>query len=1565
MRERGAVLRGLVGGVAAIALSLFASGCTYPAAVVLAILLPDDGHSDPVVVANGESGPGPVTNPTVVTGPTRSIESPLTLTLTVADGTTRVVAEVVLPDGSVRPITLSRTGEGTIAGNQIVGIQAAGAARTFTVDWAWRSDFPSVPSIASLQFRVTPDGPTGLGLSTDFGPIALGDTIPSIEFVGPKAGSIVSEQVSLVFRIVDAEFDRARIRVRFERADMPGAPPQDIVLVETGDVLSNLLTAPLSQPGVGGRIFSVRWDTERQIPAGQVVDVTLSVEVFETLDLPSGTVELAGAPAAPLSFTVDNAVDVISTDGPRVDLVDFSSVADSHNEIGFDFIVTDPAGAPVDVVFQWRRLGEPFPALPSPLTPAALAAILADPQQRRDLHVMTEAPLVVRGRVPAAGLVSDGLSSAFRAPELFRAAGGESLVGRTVEIVRAASEVGAVTPTGAGGAAVAGVAFEPSGTALIARVDGTLERVTFDAMGNASAALIATVPGTTVSALAISSDGKMALLADSDPPGELYRVDLTAATAMTPVVAELVATNLPLVSGVAFAGAAGALVVVDASGGSGTVVEVRFVALPTPGAMAPTSGGTILRSIGGLKSGRLPGLTPLPGGTDFLTGLVLDFSETSFVPRVVRESRRTGASSRTLLTLGTLSNGDTAPPAIAIEPGARSALVTEQVLDGTGNLQTLLRRLDLRTGNTAPVPLPAPLSAPPVALAVRADGQRVLIALDGDSTLREIKLPGDALDSRAISAVASTTRTIQLSPPFATNLLVPDAPFRATLLFGPTYSTSAAGTRHRFIWDSAPDLGPAPNENVFIRATPVSATGAGASAQSLVSKDIATDRLDLRGRVPETPPTGLAGSRALSISDQNGDGRDDIAVLAGTTVEIFLQQPDGRFVRQTSPATGLTAASTATVVVAGDLGGEVDADGDVLGDIVVINPGTQAPGAVGSVTLFRRTSAGGYANVALPMSLAFSVPTAGTIADLDGDGLNDLAIADSGTGNSEGGPGIVTVLLQGQGGGLTVTQIQTGVGPRRLSAGDLDGDGRADLVVADQSAIVMYTFDPMSNSFMTGASFDIPNPATTQVAIADVTGDGRGELLAVPTDGNLFVFGPDGGSAVLEVALRGGGRNLATGDLDGDGAADILVSTTRGLTAVYIGSDPSTGLRARTAELRVQATAIGFVATGDTDNDGRLDAAAIVSGLPSGTSLFAGAILAAVEPAGRFTIGDVQPTGLQPTALALGDITNDERVDVAVANGMDTGATLYVQDPSGRLTPHPQDPSVTSVSPLVLPFQISVAIRDLDEDGDGDLLLGSTQSGTQFYFQNPLGLLEQFFQIESATHLAPAHFADSGDIAAAVSPNISGVATEVAVFYRATGFSKSTLVAGLDSVNGLVVGDFNRDGRSDLAATVIAGASPVLRIFLADADGRPSATPFIEMPLVGVGRLAAGDVNGDGRTDIIVANGIGEVFLQDDTTADGPTPGTALGVAATDVAIADVDGDGRDDVVLANNSGGSAVPVAILFTQDATGRLVRRPNVNVGLRTALLALGDVTGDGRLDIVAVNGSDDSVTVLEGR
>ncbi|QGJ70243.1 Hypothetical protein PBC10988_19380 [Planctomycetales bacterium 10988] len=181
----------------------------------------------------------------------------------------------------------------------------------------------------------------------------------------------------------------------------------------------------------------------------------------------------------------------------------------------------------------------------------------------------------------------------------------------------------------------------------------------------------------------------------------------------------------------------------------------------------------------------------------------------------------------------------------------------------------------------------------------------------------------------------------------------------------------------------------------------------------------------------------------------------------------------------------------------------------------------------------------------------------------------------------------------------------------------------------------------------------------------------------------------------------------------------------------------------------------------------------------------------------------------------------------------------------------------------------------------------------------------------------------------------------------------------------VAVGDVNNDGYDDIITGVDAGAAPHVKVF----NGQTGAviTEFYAYnPSITVGvRVAAGDVNGDGTAEVITATGPGggphiRVFNGSSST------GVPISGAATDfyayapdvttgvyIASGDVDNDGKDDIITAPGAGGG--PHVKVFSSDTGGVLKEfyayNPSITVGVRVGAADLND---DGFADILTTPG-----------
>jgi hypothetical protein len=211
----------------------------------------------------------------------------------------------------------------------------------------------------------------------------------------------------------------------------------------------------------------------------------------------------------------------------------------------------------------------------------------------------------------------------------------------------------------------------------------------------------------------------------------------------------------------------------------------------------------------------------------------------------------------------------------------------------------------------------------------------------------------------------------------------------------------------------------------------------------------------------------------------------------------------------------------------------------------------------------------------------------------------------------------------------------------------------------------------------------------------------------------------------------------------------------------------------------------------------------------------------------------------------------------------------------------------------------------------------------------------------------------------------NGDAQSVSVFLRqpAGGFAEeagSPFAMTGGTSNG-TVGDFNGDGRPDLAITDIQGTGVVIAL----RNPAGGFTPEANIPLGGqLGGAGAGDFNQDGKLDLAIANyGSGNVSVYVRNAANtgfdlAPNSPYAAGSLPRQVAIADFNGDLRPDVAVTNNASNSVTVLinggGAVFSTEAA--------VAVGLQPSGITAGDFDGDGRNDLAVANTGDDTVSIL---
>lgn len=325
-----------------------------------------------------------------------------------------------------------------------------------------------------------------------------------------------------------------------------------------------------------------------------------------------------------------------------------------------------------------------------------------------------------------------------------------------------------------------------------------------------------------------------------------------------------------------------------------------------------------------------------------------------------------------------------------------------------------------------------------------------------------------------------------------------------------------------------------------------------------------------------------------------------------------------------------------------------------------------------------------------------------------------------------------------------------------------------------------------------------------------------------------------------------------------------------------------------------------------------------------------------------------------PSAVAVADVTGDGRADYVVA-------TIPGPKSLQNLWLLPQQADGSLGVPVAVPAHrglctsLSLATGDIDGDGLVDVVVGHATCGFEVLLQAPGG----GFLSSSAVPTEDAHRVRVADLDGDGRLDVVGVGEgHVSIWHNtASGLSSTPQVLTLPGVLAdpdLALGDINGDGRIDIVVSFgFAEVSRSLVLIRQRADGSFEDPEYRQAAAGGTARnVVIGDIDGDGRQDVVFAslafgsNGIGVMRQAADGTL-GPVEQIPTVAAVDWVKVADVDGDGRVDVILVYSNLGYVG----LMRQMTDGRLAAEDAYPaLGAASEAIAVGDVNGDGRLDLI---------------
>lgn len=361
-----------------------------------------------------------------------------------------------------------------------------------------------------------------------------------------------------------------------------------------------------------------------------------------------------------------------------------------------------------------------------------------------------------------------------------------------------------------------------------------------------------------------------------------------------------------------------------------------------------------------------------------------------------------------------------------------------------------------------------------------------------------------------------------------------------------------------------------------------------------------------------------------------------------------------------------------------------------------------------------------------------------------------------------------------------------------------------------------------------------------------------------------------------------------------------------------------------------------------------------------------------------FGLRPTLPADFITTSVATGDFNRDGKLDWVASNGGSNTLWIYLGKGDGTA-------QLPTIIPLAGKAPIEVIAADLRKTGMLDLIVAEADSGTVGIL---LGNGDGTFQPEKTLYapgpvisVAAADFNGDGrvDIVAGL---VGDEFTGPLAFFPGDGTGQfgrpitrpSENIVGSYATATMQVIDINKDGLPDLVATDLGGVVPGVHVYLSEGDGtfKDSDYVFEDGPFVTALNAAAGDMDGDGCADIVVSTDAGNVYIFHGN-CDGTFQGFpnvyffGAGDSGAGLALADVNGDGHLDVVTSGitfDVGPYGPPtgdaVAVLLG-DGQGKLTpgRIYRGEPGMYS--LAVGDLNGDGKLDVVTANQDSDSVSV----